>query len=692
MRKKKKKRQKRKKKKTIKESKKIDSPIITDSGPFRSVKIPFKTILRNPKRDLPIFNEYAFQINKTMILGYQLVRLYLISKYQNNLPLPEVDEKLYETALSLIINPDRKIKKSQKMQDCRPELKLFFDTEFRPLIKDQNLPTISNVSTTLQKLRVEMVTSFKNNLSMRYYSRLSHLIGILLDREIYGFNNLDTMDQKKIHSKTLKAVLLRDLNKVEVRYHLLVKNAIKKYVPGSEWTKHLAYDLLTEPMKFFLPTLEMENTLEELGKASFQSIPLRSSCIPKYFPINSITLVNLMDCEGIIGTKNIKNKTELASKIGQNKKLKWILWNYYFKMDKKVFKQKNYNFFYSIDTDAFGTTLKFLKEGNEYKKYSAKSKEIDPGLPEIASLTEEEAVELLDHPFVGGDPGKLILLQLVGPDKKTLRYTQKQRWAESQYHKNAKNRIAIKTAERIQILEQPLNDFNSKSINVAEFKKFIKAKAEISLQVESHFQKIIYRKLKYRSRIKSKQSMLGFINKIQETFGDDAVIGYGNWSRSSQMKGLKPTPGTTLRNEVARKCRCFDIDEFRSSSYCCYCHKKIKHRYVKGKKLHRVLVCRECSGPQDETVKVRYTHRDVTGGANIRKFGLCELQGIERPVVFQRPKDETKSKTVVPSEEQVTNGQSRPIKKVPLIRKKTVVKKKVPDKNGITQGNGLFIS
>jgi len=44
--------------------------------------------------------------------------------------------------------------------------------------------------------------------------------------------------------------------------------------------------------------------------------------------------------------------------------------------------------------------------------------------------------------------------------------------------------------------------------------------------------------MKWRQFVYSRKSEDKFMNNIKNVFGDDIVIAYGDWSRSSQMKHL----------------------------------------------------------------------------------------------------------------------------------------------------------
>ena len=629
--------------------KKAKKTSIINTSIFSSFKIPLSDVLRNPGRDLLILNNYAASISEAVTLAYQIIRFYILDKYNDNKPLPLVDEKLFETALSLTVYPDRKIKQTVKMQDCRPALKEFYETHFKPLINSENLPKITNVGSTLQKLRVEMFRSFKNNIAMHYYKRLSNIIGVILDERDISYGDLKSKERRILHSRVLKAVLHSKLGSLNSKYQIIC-HMTKKFIPEIDWERGLAYDLEANTLKFLNPTLNMAKFLEENGHKLFQSIPLRSSVIPKNFPINSTTLKTLMDCEGLV-----KNKKDL-DKIEENECLRWTLWNHYFKLDKRAFSRKGYDFFHSIDTDGFNCTLKFIKKGADYKKYEKRNKfEWSP--PKIEDLTPEERQEVLKHPLVGCDPGKGVLLQIVGDNRKTLRYTQRQRTAESKHVKYRKIRQSIKSSDNIKEIERPLNDVNSMTVDIERFKSYIRVKSSINLLVKNHYKDIMYRKLKFYSIIKSKNSLRKFLNKVEETFGSDCKLLIGDWSRPDQMKGIVPTPGIGIKKESARKFKggLFDIIEFGSSKYCACCYKELKKYKINGVETYRILVCNECSGPQDEYMKVRFVHRDINSSINHRNRGICELKGLPIPSVFLRSKcEETEQKPSTVQEKKKT--------------------------------------
>ena len=62
---------------------------------FRIIKCPLKTILKNHDIIQPI-------IEKTVILGYQFIRLYLLDKFNNNQELPTINKQFILDVLKVV--------------------------------------------------------------------------------------------------------------------------------------------------------------------------------------------------------------------------------------------------------------------------------------------------------------------------------------------------------------------------------------------------------------------------------------------------------------------------------------------------------------------------------------------------------------------------------------------------------------
>ena len=442
---------------------------------------------------------------------------------------------------------------------------------------------------------------------------------------------------------------------------LAVYNTCLKYVPTDTYDKNLSYDLKTHFNKYLKLSLNMNKELEEADLKLFQPISLRKSLIPKHMPIDTKGLLYLMDFDNL--TKY--TRSELFTNYKSIDGLEHLIWNQYFKLDKKVFtKHKNYTFC-SIETDGVSVCLKFI-ENSQLPKRAARYKKRDPSVPPtqpdqkkkdkkskpefasdpnklISNYTDEEKAPLFNRRIVGADPGMFNLIQLASDNKSHLRYTRKQRAAETYIAQNAIIRAKMQKAAGIKQIEKSLNDCKSKTVNTDKFKIYIKEKLATIPKAEKHYRQSVYRKLNLRKFIHTKKSEDKLLNNIEKTFGADCVIAYGNWSRTTSMKYNPPVPGIGLKRKIASRFTTGSENEAYSSCTCPYCKKRVKNfRDPKNKKIYRCLVCTGCSSLKNGS-KVRYANRDISGALNIREIFMSELAGKGRPDAFKLVKDQVLS-------------------------------------------------
>jgi hypothetical protein len=125
-----------------------------------------------------------------------------------------------------------------------------------------------------------------------------------------------------------------------------------------------------------------------------------------------------------------------------------------------------------------------------------------------------------------------------------------------------------------------------------------------------------------------------FLNKIKDTFGENILIGYGNWSRSTQMKHFMPTMNKGLRKQIHKKYDTITINECNTSKKCCECNNDLSYyRHSDGNKQFRLLVCSECVRPQVKQIVFRT--RDANSAINIMNITKCWIGRQERPACFQ---------------------------------------------------------
>jgi hypothetical protein len=394
--------------------------------------------------------------------------------------------------------------------------------------------------------------------------------------------------------------------------------------------KSVHYDVKVRPFAYLKGMLYMNDLLEKGDHKLFQPLPLRNNIIPKHIIIDTASLINLFcpekDKEG-----NKVRKGELLSHVKENQN---DIWGMFLNMKNKIFKNKHYQFHNQIQTDGISCCLLFIRKDLKDKKWGSKV----PSLQEqdfytIEDLSKEQLDTLKERNIVGCDPGKRSLVYMMDKNGNKLQYTAPQRKRESKAKCN--QRILLTERKRNGIIEKEthLSLQNSKSVDYEKFKTYLVEKDKLNKETSEFYKQETWRKMKFRTYSYGKKSIDIFLNKIKETFGENILIGYGNWSRSTQMKHFMPTMNKGLRKLIHKKYDTITINECNTSKKCCDCHKDLEYYKDKeGKKVFRLLKCSNCVSCENKQTVFRT--RDANSSINIMKLTKCWIETQTRPAEF----------------------------------------------------------
>jgi hypothetical protein len=215
-----------------------------------------------------------------------------------------------------------------------------------------------------------------------------------------------------------------------------------------------------------------------------------------------------------------------------------------------------------------------------------------------------------------------------------LQYTAPQRKRESKAKCN--QRIMLLERKRNGIIEKEtiLSFQNSKSVDYEKFKTYLVENDKLNKETTDFYKRDTWRKMKFRKYSYGKKSIDTFLNKIKETFGENILIGYGNWSRSTQMKHFMPTMNKGLRKLIHKKYDTITINECNTSKKCCDCNKDLEYYKDKeGKKVFRLLICSNCVSCENK--KIVFRTRDANSSINIMKLTQTWIETQDRPLCFQ---------------------------------------------------------
>jgi hypothetical protein len=283
----------------------------------------------------------------------------------------------------------------------------------------------------------------------------------------------------------------------------------------------------------------MNSILEEVDRKLYQPIPLRTEIIPKYITFDTACLISLFCPEKGKDGKKTK-KGELLKNIKEKQR---DIWSSFIDLNNKIFRNKHYQFSYQLQTDGVGCSLLFIrKDLAENKKWGSKIPVVEEKeYPQLETLDDQIIEELKPRKIIGCDPGKRSLIYMVDDEGNRLQYTAPQKRIESKSKRNTYVLCIEKRRYGIIEKETVLSVQNGKTSKLEKFKTYLVEKTHLNNETKEFYQREVWRKMKFRTYSYGKKSVDVFLNKIKETFGDNLLIGYGNWSRDTQMKHFMPT-------------------------------------------------------------------------------------------------------------------------------------------------------
>jgi hypothetical protein len=585
----------------------------TDKSAYTTIKTTLKSVLHNHKEVQPVITNLVFEMNDLMIHSYQFIRLYVLKCYNNNQPLPEINEKFILYCIKTLGVRSNQGAKS-KDTDLLETLQAFYNNEYQPLLNHEKTQ-LKNTTFLLPYLATQLHTSLSNNTQERFIQHFLRFIN----------KTTTKITQDKAVLFKFKKQLLECNEETDTMFDEWKTTHLPNILPENI-KKSVHYDVKVKPFDYLKGMLYMNAVLEKEEHKLFQPLPLRNNIIPKHIILDTACIISLFCPE------NAK-KGELLKNVKENQ---YDVWNNLLNLQHKIFKSKNYQYHHQLQTDGISCSLLFIRKDLKDKKWGSRVPTLlEQDFHNIEDLSIEQLDALKDRNIVGCDPGKHSLVYMMDKRGNKLQYTASQRKIESYGKRN--ERILLQEKKRNNIIEKEthLSSKNSKSVDYEKFKVFLVEKDKLNKETTEFYKRDVWRKMKFRQYSYGKKSIDTFLNKIKETFGENILIGYGNWSRSTQMKHIMPTMNKGLRKLIHKKYDTLTINEYYTSQKCCECYKDLKHcKDKKGKEIYRLFQCSNCVSYENKNTAFRT--RDKNSAISIMKLTRDWIETQTRPSEFQR--------------------------------------------------------
>jgi hypothetical protein len=346
---------------------------------LRTVKCSFISILKKQKTNFSLVDIKKLETDNIIIEKkifsaicrtqqiithtYQFLRLWILRKYKNNQEIPIITQDTIKMAFKTLIKDSCGPKPQGNNLILLEEFTKFYNKKYSKLLTNKDKIDGSCLSQILSYSAVDMITNIENNIRINFISYVKRFVNSSfrkINNEILELAPYGTkVDKRKELNKDLfeiKEDLLNSTLLSNIKYHNWI-NLHRNNIFPSEYTHSYDFDVKNNPHKYIKNMIYMCLELERLEVKSFQFFPLRTNISPKYCPIDTKSIIEiLVDKEALVKLKK-NNQQELKDDIEGNKH---SLWSHYFDLDNPVFYQKNYSFDYRISTDCLGVSIQLI--------------------------------------------------------------------------------------------------------------------------------------------------------------------------------------------------------------------------------------------------------------------------------------------------------------------------------------------
>ena len=679
-----------------------------ESEKYRCLKVRITAILHSDSeiadRNMDILQNAISRANAITSKSYMLLRLWVLQKYHNKCIIPELTHDTVSMAMKSVLQPSTggKLKGNN----------LILFNEFQTLY-NFSLEDGRHLSAVLDYYATTMITSITNNIKMHFFDYVKRFIN----------SSFKSIYKEQITNKVFKKQLFKELRKVkndilkdnttllcDQKYHKWINDNRYKIVP-QEYDTSYDYDVCCKPYKYLKHMIFMCLGLEELEAKSFQFFPIQTTAIPRHIQIDTKAMVQLfVDTERDVelmktckfpekdGKKMNATSTNLFKCLQENKEYIWAaLWDVKQRL-------KRYEFDYTIITDGYATSLRFLHQDYVAEEQAKKQKKKE-GKRALQGLTAEEKerrkegkqIQHIEHsqilqqqrmktpvkkteateesaefPYIDKlpmkalkgkhifiDPGKRSLFTMMDDKGKFCSYTNGMRMKETKRLKYQRLLKNYKDKTDITEIEKRLDTFNSKSCNMDKFKEYIGKKLEVNQVVVPLYKDLHFRKYKWYAYINKKRSEDNMLNMIEKKYSKDHTIIIGDWSTGKQMRHFISTPNLSLKRKLKERFKVYNIDEYRTSCISYKTKNLCKNLYLPDKngefrKMHSILTY------QMENKRKGCINRDRNACRNIQYlFNYYKKTG-KRPEKYCRGyKFETTDQPPMPPSSQSSQGRKR---------------------------------
>jgi len=553
---------------------------------YRSIKVPLRSVLLYPQKDpkkkpkrkspknecLKVIEEAVIRVNTLVTRVSEFLHAYYTKKSLQKEPFPPIDLKLIRYLFTLFgIKEDKRGAKPTLPLSFLTELTSFYTEHFKPIYPDRI--SLKDLNYILVKEAEQILTTLETNLKVNFPNYVNRYVNIFFQRDEILKEIMRSpwaSEEKKAQKYEVLSVLKKIKDQVyQENTHIL---SHLTFPLKEKRDPNLIYSLKRKPQAFLPAAFLINREIEVLGKKPYQIIPQRTNLVPRYITLDTSGLLKLLGTKEIYGIKKI---TDYSSKIAENQEKIWEPFVRYNHLG-----GKKYRFNFEIKTDGVACNLLFKHRKSTllstYERMKGKKTVSDQKLEEKKipeKLTDLENLnDYKPKVKVGIDPGKKDIISASGSNGEFLRYSQRQRNHESLVTKSRRALFFMKTQEILDN-EALLSRTKRNTFDLEAFFSFLDMKEREDLA--SFYRQKAHRAIRLRTFIYRKKSEMNLLNRLEKTFGRDAIFGLGDWAFNThrQLQHSESSLNQGLISLLRQRFEVVSVDEYRTSQIYSKDHK-----------------------------------------------------------------------------------------------------------------------
>jgi hypothetical protein len=305
---------------------------------YRSLKTALHSVLKTNDK-LTFIQNIVINVNNLRFHILQFTKLYFLFLKKSNKNFPVLHRDFFSCIVRVLTVSKNKRKSFLKNKNLFDEVSDFYELYYKQLIhSNENTINIDSIQNTVRYMITDIITDYENNIKMRYFDHVKNYIDCLYDKK----NFIERIKKIEKNKSNLVKIIRIKQKLINNTFNSLFDGKIYDFIdfnkfnvlPDKIFKKNIAYDLKCSPQDYIKNMFIMNYFCEENEYKYLNVFPLKRSIIPGHIRIDTKILIDNFVSDS--------KKRKLYNSTGGIEMFKDVIWNEFFRTEKKIFNSNTY--------------------------------------------------------------------------------------------------------------------------------------------------------------------------------------------------------------------------------------------------------------------------------------------------------------------------------------------------------------